>query len=159
MEQTKKKMTEAAALVRLSGLCSRAEYCLMDMRHKMMRWELPDGAETRILKRLVSDRYIDENRYAHAFVRSKFRFNRWGKDKIVRSLKMKGISDDDIADAINDIDDKESSDTLRDLLTSKMRTVKYKSDYELYMKLLRFAVSRGFSLESSRKCLEDIVNN
>lgn len=159
MEQTKKKMTEAAALVRLSGLCSRAEYCLKDMRHKMMRWELPDGAETRILKRLVSDRYIDENRYAHAFVRSKFRFNRWGKDKIVRSLKMKGISDDDIADAINDIDDKESSDTLRDLLTSKMRTVKYKSDYELYMKLLRFAVSRGFSLESSRKCLEDIVNN
>ena len=128
MEQTKKKMTEEAALIRLSGLCSRTEYCLMDMRQKMMRWELPEGAETRILKRLVSDRYIDENRYAHAFVRSKFRFNRWGRDKIVRALKMKGILDDDIVDAINEIDDKESSDTLRDLLTSKMRTVKYKSD-------------------------------
>ena len=159
MEQTKKIMTEEAALVRLSGLCCRAEYCLMDMRHKMMRWQLPDGAEARILKRLTADKYIDENRYAHAFVRSKFRFNRWGKDKIVRALKMKGISDEDISDAIVEIDEQESLDTLKELLTTKMRTVKYNTDYELYMKLLRFAVSRGFSLDSARICLEGLVDS
>ena len=94
MEPTKKKIAEAAALSRLANLCAKAEYCVSDIRQKMARWDLPEGAEDRIVHRLLDERYIDEQRYACAFVRSKFRFNRWGRDKIVRGLRLKGISDD-----------------------------------------------------------------
>ena len=79
METTKKKIAEAAALSRLANLCAKAEYCVSDIRQKMARWDLPEGAEDRIVHRLLNERYIDEQRYACAFVRSKFRFNRWGR--------------------------------------------------------------------------------
>ena len=154
---SKKNISEQVAYQRLSALCARTEYCLADMKGKMERWEMPEGAEQRIISRLLKEKFIDENRYAHAYVRSKFRFNRWGKDKIVRMLKMKGINELDIEDALQEIDDNESDDTLISLLESKMRTVKYKTDYELYMKLLRFAVYRGFSIDAAKRCIEKII--
>lgn len=150
----KKKMSEAQALSRLGALCARAEYCLQDMRRKMDAWELPAGADERIIQRLVKDGYVDENRYAHAFVRSKFRFNRWGRDKIVRMLHQKGINQEDIDDALTELNEEELDDTLLELLTAKSRHLNYKNDYDRYVKLLRFAVSRGFSLDSARRCLE-----
>ena len=154
---SKKNISEQAAYQRLSALCARTEYCIADMKGKMDRWELPDGAEQRIINRLQQEKFIDENRYAHAYVRSKFRFNRWGKDKIVRMLKMKGINDSDIEDALQEINETESDETLTAILEAKMRTVKYKTDYELYMKLLRFAVYRGFSLDAAKRCIEKII--
>jgi len=154
---SKKNISEQAAYQRLSALCARTEYCIADMKGKMDRWELPDGAEQRIINRLQQEKFIDENRYAHAYVRSKFRFNRWGKDKIVRMLKMKGINDSDIEDALQEINETESDETLTAILEAKMRTVKYKTDYELYMKLLRFAVYRGFSLDDAKRCIEKII--
>ena len=147
-------MSEAQALSRLGALCARAEYCLQDMRRKMDAWELPVGADERIIQRLEKDGYVDENRYAHAFVRSKFRFNRWGRDKIVRMLQQKGINQEDIDDALTELNEEELDDTLLELLTAKSRHLNYKNDYDRYVKLLRFAVSRGFSLDSARRCLE-----
>ena len=123
MEYAKKKLTEKEAFDRLSNICARAEYCRSDMLKKMMKWELPDGAEERILRRLEKERYIDENRYAHAFVRSKFRFNRWGSAKITRELKMKGIDEEDIMDAMNEIDEEESQ---------------FELDYSIYHLLILF---------------------
>lgn len=155
--QNIRKLGEQEAYNRLSALCARAEYCLDDMRKKLRKWQLPEGAEERILKRLVKERFIDENRYAHAYVRDKFRYNRWGSDKIERMLRMKGISSDDIKDALKEISDDESNETLSTLLKNKIRSVKYKTEYELYVKLLRFAVSRGFTLEHAKHCLEDII--
>ncbi len=151
-----KPITEESALSRLANLCARAEYCIQDMRKKMAAWELSEEAQTRIIARLLKDRYIDENRYAHAFVRSKFRFNRWGRDKIRQALRLKGISDDDIADGLSEIQSAESDTMLKELLRKKSRTIKYNSDYERYMKLLRFAVSRGFSLDDARKAIESM---
>ena len=118
METTKKKIAEAAALSRLANLCAKAEYCVSDIRQKMARWDLPEGAEDRIVHRLLDERYIDEQRYACAFVRSKFRFNRWGRDKISRALKMKGISEEDIADGLTEL-----NDDLRDFLLNNRGTI------------------------------------
>ena len=154
MERKKREMSESAALSRLAGQCARSEYCLQDIRRKLDAWVLPDGASERIIQRLLSDRYVDENRYAHAFVRSKFRFNRWGREKIARSLAAKGISADDIADGLTELCEEDMDSTLTDLLTMKMRTLRYKNDYDRYMKLLRFAVSRGFSIDAARRCIE-----
>ena len=68
----KKKMSENDAMIRLTAKCAASEYCRADIRKMMSRWELPEGAVDRILKRLQDERYIDEQRYAHAFVRDKF---------------------------------------------------------------------------------------
>lgn len=151
---TPRPITEEAALLRLTAQCATTEYCLHDIRRKMAFWLLPEGAVERILQRLLRERYVNEERYARAFARDKFRFNRWGAQRISLELRRRGISDDDIRAGLSEIDEDDSLNTLRDLLRSKHRTVTARSDYERYMKLLRFAVSRGFSIEQARQCLQ-----
>ena len=124
------------------------------MRRKLAAWELPEGAEARIIKRLTEDKYIDENRYAHAFVRSKFRFNRWGREKIRLAMRQKGLDDSTINDALSELDGEEENVTLLELLKAKNRQVSAKSDYERYVKLLRFAVSRGFSIDNAKEAIQ-----
>ena len=129
---------------------------MSDIRQKMARWDLPEGAEDRIVHRLLNERYIDEQRYACAFVRSKFRFNRWGRDKIVRGLRLKGISDDNISLALEELKPDEAVATLKELLRAKARNLKYKDHYDRYAKLIRFALSRGFSMDDAGRCIREL---
>lgn len=129
------------------------------MRRKLAAWELPEGAEERIIKRLTEDKYIDENRYAHAFVRSKFRFNRWGREKIRLAMRQKGLDDSTINDALAELDGEEENATLLELLKAKNRQVSAKSDYERYVKLLRFAVSRGFSIDNAKEAIQKMKDS
>lgn len=151
--ETSKQMTEKDAFVRLSAKCAVTEYCCADMRRMMARWDLLADAQERILMRLQREGFVDEKRYASAFVRDKFRYNKWGVVKIIQQLRLKGIASDIIDEAVKEIDDDESLATLRKLIESKRGTVKGKSDYEINCKLLRFALSRGFSMDSINKVL------
>jgi len=159
MEKAKKKMSEEAAFARLSQLCAQSEHCVSDMRRKMDAWELPDGAEERIISRLLAEKFIDEARYARAYVADKFRDNKWGKQRIVRGLRLKGISQEVAERAAAGIDGEASENTLEQLLRNKLKTVKGKSDYEVFMKLLRFSVGRGFSPDEAHRSLTKILKN
>lgn len=159
MEPTKKKLSEEQAFTRLARLCSQAEYCRHDLRRKMQAWELPDGCEDRILAKLEQERFLDETRYAHAFARDKFRYNRWGSQRIALELTLRGIDADTVADALTEITEEDSDATLEQLLRKKLQTVKAKSDYDLFLKLLRYSVSRGYPKEQAHRCLRRIINS
>ena len=148
--ESKKSYTEQEAFNKLSALCAATEYCEADMRRKMLRWELPEGAENRIIAKLYKERFIDDRRYAHAFVRDKFRYNHWGRVRISRELKMRNIASNIIDEALNEIPEEDNLETLQRLIDNKRKSVKGKSEYEVRTKLIRFALGRGF-------CLEDII--
>lgn len=149
----KKKITEQAAFNLLSTKCATTEYCCNDMRKMMMKWDLPDGADERILKQLQKDRYVDEQRYARAFVHDKFLYNHWGIVRIEQQLKLKGICQDIIDEAKTEIDANDSLKALKLILESKRKTVKGNNDYEINAKLFRFALSRGFSFSDINEVL------
>ncbi len=150
-------MTEDEAYYKLSSLCAAAEYCETDMRKKMSRWELPDGAEDRLINKLVSERFIDESRFAMAFVREKFRFNHWGKVKISIELKRRGISQMVIDESLDEIHEDDNHDTLLSLLMSKKKSVKGKTDTEIKFKLMRFALSRGFTIDDIERVIDTVI--
>lgn len=154
METVKKKVSKDQAYLQLSSLCARTEYCEYDMRKKMQKWDMPEGAEDEVIEQLVKEKFIDEERYAHAFVRSKFRFNRWGRVRITQELKLRRIAPQVIADALEEIPNDENLDTLKALIDSKRKSVKGKSDYEIRCKLIRFALSRGFMMDDIEKVLD-----
>lgn len=156
MERAKKRLSESEAFNKLSALCATAEYCCADIRKKMANWELPDGCEERIIRRLTEERYIDESRYAKAFTRDKFRYNGWGTKRIERELSLKGIAGNLIEEAKAEIDDEENDDMLRKLIKSKQRTVKGKSEYEVKAKLMRYALSKGFTMDSIYRIIGDL---
>ena len=150
----KKEMTEQEAYLQLAALCAQAEHCEQEMRDKMKRWEIDEMAQKRIIQRLVEERYVDNERYARAFVKDKIRYNKWGRRKVQQALWMKRIDNDIQQRILDEIDDKEYLDVLRPLLKQKRKSIKAESDYELNQKLVRFALSRGFTFDIIRQCLD-----
>ena len=149
----KKEMTEQEAYLQLAALCAQAEHCQQEMRDKMKRWEIDETVQNRIIARLVKERYIDDERYARAFVKDKIRYNKWGRRKVQQALWQKRIDDDIQRRVLDEIEEKEYLDVLRPLLKQKRKTIKAQSDYELNQKLMRFALSRGFTFDIIRQCI------
>ena len=150
----KKDMTEQEAYLQLAALCAQAEHCQQEMRDKMRRWELDETVQNRIISRLVKERYIDDERYARAFVKDKIRYNKWGRRKVQQGLWQKRIDTDIQQRVLDEIDDHEYLNVLRPLLKQKRNSIKAESDYELNQKLVRFALSRGFTFDLIRQCLD-----
>ena len=149
-----KEMTEQQALLKLSALCAQAEHCSYEMTEKMRRWGLPDEVQARIMARLTQERYIDDERYSRLFVREKIKFNKWGRRKVAQALMTKRIDHETIQHVLDDVDDEEYLAVLRPLLKSKRRQLKPMTPYEATSRLVRFALSRGFTMDLIRQCID-----
>ena len=148
-------MSEQEALLRLTSLCSTAEHCSHEMVEKMQRWEIDEGTQARIMEYLVKEKYIDDERYARFFAKDKIRYNKWGRRKVEQAMWQKHIDTDIQQRVLDEIDDDEYLVILRPLLKSKRRTVKAANNYEMNMKLIRFAMGRGFTMDIIRQCLDN----
>lgn len=140
-------------LYKLAAKCSVSEQCMSDIEAKLSRYDLTEEERTRILRHLVEEKYIDDRRYAEAFVRDKYRFNKWGRIKIAQGLRMKGIDSETISTAMKAIDEAEYLDILRDLIKAKRKSTRGKNDYEINGKLVRFATGRGFEYATIHQCM------
>ena len=147
-------MTEQEAYLQLAALCAQAEHCQQEMRDKMRRWELDESVQNRIIDRLIKERYVDDERYARAFVKDKIRYNKWGRRKVQQALWQKRIDADIQQRVLDEIDEKEYLDVLRPLLKQKRQSIRAANDYELNQKLARFALSRGFTFDLIRQCMD-----
>ena len=147
-------MTEQEAYLRLTILCAQAEHCEQEMRDKMKHWKLDETTQDRIIARLIKERYIDEERYARAFVKDKIRYNKWGRRKVQQALWQKQIDNGIQQRVLDEIDEKDYLGVLRPLLLQKRKATKAGSDYELNQKLVRFALGRGFTFDIIRQCLD-----
>ena len=150
----KKEKTEEEAFLQLAALCANAEHCQYEMLEKMKRWELSDEAQARVMARLIEERYVDDRRYARAFVKDKLCYNKWGRRKVQQGLWMKRIDKEIQDEVLNEIDEKEYLNVLKPLLKQKRKSIKANSDYELNQKLVRFAYGRGFTFDIIRQCLD-----
>lgn len=126
------------------------------MKEKMTRWGIDEDAQQRVVEYLVANRYVDDRRYARSFVNDKLKYNKWGPRKIEQSLWMKHIDESILREALDDVDNEEYISVLRPLLTSKRKTTKAETDYEMNQKLLRFAIGRGFTFEQVKEVIDDV---
>jgi regulatory protein len=143
------------ALEKAMAQCSKREYCSDDIRNKLFSWGVDNNDIGKILMILISDNFINEPRYATAFVRDKFKYNKWGKVKISAHLRGKKVPQDIISSALDSIDNDLYIKLLRELIEAHRKSVKAKNQYDLKAKLLRYGLSKGF--ESN--LLYDILND
>ena len=157
----KKEMTEQEAFLQLAALCANAEHCQHEMLEKMKKWELQEMVQARVMARLVKERYVDDERYARAFVKDKIRYNKWGRRKVQQALWLKRIDDAIQQTVLDEISDEEYLKVLKPLLKQKSKSIRAESDYERNQKLVRFALGRGFTFDIIRQCLDtsDIDEN
>lgn len=132
------------ALNKAMALCAGREYCSDDIRNKLGSWGIRGDDGVKILEILVKEKFVDDTRYAEAFVKDKYRQNKWGRIKIASMLRMKNIPGDIIDLALRAIDEDEYRLTVRETVMSHSKTIKAKNKYDLKGKLMRFGLSKGF---------------
>ena len=142
------------ALDKAMAQCSRREYCCDDIRKKLISWGVCNSDAEKIINALIKENFINESRYATAFVRDKFIYNKWGKIKIASHLKIRKIPSGIISSALDSIDNDVYLKLLTDLISDHRKRIKAKNSYELKAKLLRYGLSKGFE----NSLLYDILN-
>ena len=151
----RKPKSAQQALQSLMRLCARSEKSSGDALRLMQQWQVPQAERQGVLERLVKERFIDDGRYAEAYVREKSRLSGWGARKIAMQLRQKGVSQAIIDEALRQLDSNVELPRLVEKLRRKIRTTKYTSDYELRGKLMRYALSLGFDYDIAQRAVED----
>ena len=149
-------MSEKEILQKLTALCARSEHCQHEMLEKMKRWQVDESTQAKVMVYLTENGYVDDERYARAFVNDKTKYNHWGRRKVEQGLWQKHIDNDIQQRVLGEVEDSLYVEVLRPLLQQKRRTTSASNSYELNQKLLRFALSRGFTFDIIRQCLDDV---
>ena len=131
------ELTEKEIIKKLATACVKREYCTQDMQKKMRLWGVDADTQASVLAYLTKNKYVDNARYARAFVFDKARYNKWGRKKIDYSLRLKGIDYALYADLLDEVEDDDYRETLRN-------------------KLIRFALGRGFTMDQTLKALKEM---
>jgi regulatory protein len=148
-------MDNTKILNNLRRQCSRREYCTKDVLAKAEKALEGNREEAqKILQTLIEEKYVDDLRYAEAYARDKSSIAGWGEVKIRYMLSSKGIDREVISKALEEIDEKKADDRLYKLLENKYRTLK--DDPQWKMKLLRFALGRGYSYDEVNSVLKSL---
>ncbi len=132
------------ALERLKNFCTLQDRCQFDVIQKMKEWGLLELTQDHILEILITDKFIDEERYAQSFCRGKFRIKKWGRIKITNELRKKQISNICINKGLNEIEDEEYEILLNNLLEKKNNSLKDKNHFVRKKKIASFLIQRGF---------------
>ena len=143
-------------LNRLRALCSRREYCVADVLKKAADGLEGDRAAAQeVVDILVKEKYVDDLRYASAYARDKSAIQGWGEVKIRYMLSAKGVSRDVIDRALEEIDQDKADSRLEKLLQNKLKSLK--DDPQCRLKLLRFALGRGYSYDEVNTLINTLL--
>ena len=135
---------QQSAYFKATAICSRGETCTFDIKAKLKVWGLMEEDSMAVINQLTKEKYLDDERFARAYAKDKFRFNNWGRQKIAYMLNAKKIGKDIQEAAFEGIEEETYSDKLVKLITDKEKTTKAKDQYDKRNKLMRFAMGRGF---------------
>lgn len=138
-------LTPNQALEKIKGYCAYQERCHSDVINKLYSFGLNKNEVAEITAQLVSENYLNEQRFAIMFAGGKFRMKHWGKNKIIYELKQKQVSDYCIKKALTTIDFNEYETTFQKLAAQKLKTLKSEKNIFIKKKKLQtYLLSKGY---------------
>ena len=146
-------------LARYMALCSRREYAGYDIVSTLKRRGVSQQEAEELLKKLKESGFVDDRRYVTAFVRDKVLLAGWGGSKVEYQLRMKGFTPALIAEAFEELDKEDAGRRMEDVITRKYNSLKNEADQiKKRAKVIRFALSRGFSYDQVGGVLSKLEN-
>jgi regulatory protein len=156
MEKRTEKLTPQQAKPKIEYYCQYQERCHQEVAEKLYSYGLSTDDVNFLLSGLVKGGFLNEERFAKAFAGGKFRQKQWGRNRIVRELKAKKVSDFCIRKALLEIDDDAYLKTLVKLAEKYNATLKDKLGYIRKQKVLKHLVSKGYEYDICMDVLGDI---
>lgn len=146
MSKDPKRYTIQDAIQKLEHYCSYQDRCHSEVKQKLYELKLDAEDQDEVLLHLIQSDHLNEERFARAFVRGRFRMKKWGRNKIRLKLKEKRVSEYCIKKGMEEINEEQYMLVLDDALQAKWKTLKDKNHFTKKQKLIRFGVQRGFEL-------------
>jgi regulatory protein len=137
---------------KLQLYCAYQERCIKDVISKLKDWNLRENEIENIILDLKKNKFLDEKRFVRAYARGKFRMNKWGKQRIAFELHLKNISPQLIQQGLNEIEDKEYLEGLRQVIMKKKNElspaseIKSGKNLNIREKIINFAHTKGFEM-------------
>jgi regulatory protein len=154
-EDTLHTLSNKEAKIKIYAYCAYQERTQKEARNKLYEYGLKTDEIEEIISDLISENFINEERFSITYTGGKFRIKKWGKIKIKEGLKLKGVSDYCLKVALASIDQEEYLHTLQHLLEKKEALEKEKNTFKKNEKLARYAISRGYEPEIVWSILKD----
>ena len=153
-EAPRKSFTPAVAKVKIAAYCAYQERCQKEVRDKLYEYGLPSHEVENLVTAMILEGFVNEERFAKAFVRGKFRMKKWGRVRIVRELKFRVPSDNLVRIALKEIDEQEYWDTLMYLAEKKTEEMKEPDNFKRKMKLYQFLIYKGYEGDLVQAAIE-----
>ena len=132
------------ALQKAASWCAYQERSQQEVRDKLYEWQMRPSEVEEIISNLIEENFLNEERFAFAYVYGKFNIKKWGKIKIKQGLKLKRVPEPIIKKALNSIDGDEYFNTLRNLYEKKLKTEHEKNAMKRQMKLVNYLYGKGY---------------
>ena len=129
---------------KLEAYCAYQERCMQEIIEKLAGWEFYGEQQDNLIADLISNNFLNEERFASAYVSGKTRIKKWGRVKIKLNLKQKRISDYSTNKAFKEIDEDEYLKNLNYLAEKKFELVKGKNKWDKKAKMQRYLLSKGY---------------
>ncbi len=156
-KQPAKPLTPDQVLDKMAKYCAYQERCVKEVRDKLKTFDIAEEEKSKILDYLLDNRFVNDERYAKAFVRGKVNQSGWGVNKIRFHLIQKGIDKDIIDEALVQTDEEVYRQRLIEILKTKAKTIKAASDFEKKRKLAAYAMQKGFEGSLVWETLKDLT--
>jgi len=155
--EPQKTYTLDEAQKKMESYCAYQERCHKEVVKKLRQMRMIPEAIDSIMVYLIQNNYLNEERFAKAFARGKFRIKKWGKNRIVRELKFRDISKYSIDSALREIDSEEYYETLHELTLKRMSQVKEKNIYKRKKKVADYLLYRGWESNLVYEKLNELI--
>lgn len=136
------------AKAKMEAWCAYQERCQFEVEQKLIGWKFNEEQRSQLIADLISNRFIDEERFACAYVSGKFRIKHWGRNKIRQHLKQKRISDYSIKKGMQEIDPDAYWETLKKLAERKLSEKKSsESEWQAKARVQRYLSAKGYEFD------------
>jgi regulatory protein len=150
----KKHLTKEQALQKLKHYCAYQERCHSEVKEKLYALGVWKSEHDEIISTLIEEGYLNEERFAIAFVSGRFRMKQWGKVKIKYELKQKQVSEYSIKKALKQIDEEEYLATFKKLAKEKYASLKAEQYLVRKKKTMDYLIGKGYEMELVRGAVE-----
>jgi len=137
--------------------CAYQERCHQDVENKLRSMNIGFQIKENVMLHLLENDFLNEERFAKAFARGKFRIKKWGKERIIRELKFKRISEYNIITALNEIDENEYYITFNELSIKRFSEIKESNKYKKRKKLADYLLYRGWETDMVYKKIVELI--
>ncbi|WP_299225295.1 regulatory protein RecX [uncultured Psychroserpens sp.] len=153
----RKTYTVDEARKRMERYCVYQERCHKEVHQKLYEMRMIPEARDQIVVHLIKHNFLNEERYAKAFVNGKFRIKKWGRQRLKLELKRKDISKINIATALKEIRDEEYHKTLDAIAEKRLIVIKESNRQKKRKKLADFLLYRGWESSLVYEKVKDLI--